>query len=126
MAEPVLDRARVLAMREVVREIAVPRSVQDYALRLLEATHPERAVDLPRIKRFVRYGASPRGAQALLLGAKVRAVFAGRFSCSVEDVRAVLHPALRHRLIRSFEGEAEGITTDALLDELLLAVKVVG
>jgi MoxR-like ATPase len=119
---PVLDRARVLQLREVVREVAVPRQVQDYAVRLIEATHPERAAQRSRVARFVRYGASPRGAQAVLLAAKVRAVFAGRFSAAVEDVRAVLHPALRHRLILSFEGEAEGVTTDALLDDVLTNV----
>jgi MoxR-like ATPase len=124
--EPVLDRERVLSLRSVVREVAVPRHVQDYLVRLLEATHPERARELPRIVRFVRYGASPRGAQAILLSAKVRAVFAGRFAASLEDVRAVLHPALRHRLILSFEGEAEGVSTDALLDDVLAAVRVDG
>jgi MoxR-like ATPase len=124
--EPVLDRERVLALRSVVREVAVPRHVQDYLVRLLEATHPERARELPRIVRFVRYGASPRGAQAILLSAKVRAVFAGRFAASLEDVRAVLHPALRHRLILSFEGEAEGVSTDALLDDVLAAVRADG
>jgi MoxR-like ATPase len=121
-AAPVLTRERVLALRAVVREVAVPRHVQDYAVRLLEATHPERAHNLPHIVRFVRYGASPRGAQALLLAAKVRAVFDGRFSAALEDVRAVTHAALRHRLILSFEGEAEGVRPDALLDEVLAAV----
>ena len=121
---PVLTRERVLALRAVVREVAVPRQVQDYAVRLLEATHPERAQQLPRIARFVRYGASPRGAQAMLLFAKVRAVFAGRFAASVEDVRAAVQPALGHRLILSFEGEAEGIETRALLDDVLAAVNV--
>ncbi len=119
---PVLSRERVLALRGVVRELAVPRHVQDYAVRLLEATHPERARDLPRIRRFVRYGASPRGAQALLLAAKVRAVLDGRFSAAIEDVRAAVHPALRHRLILSFEGEAEAVRPDALLDDVLQAV----
>jgi MoxR-like ATPase len=119
MLKPVLTRERVLAMREVVRDVAVPRPVQDYAVRLLEATHPERAKPDSRIKRFVRYGASPRGAQAVLLSAKVRAVLDGRFSAASEDVRAVAHAALRHRLILNFEGEAEGIRADALLDDVL-------
>jgi MoxR-like ATPase len=123
---PVLDRERVLALRAVVREVAVPRHVQDYVVRLLEATHPERARELPRIVRFVRYGASPRGAQAVLLSAKVRAVLNGRFATSLDDVRAVLHPALRHRLILSFEGEAEGVSTDGLLDDVLASVRADG
>ena len=120
---PVLTRERVLALREVVREVAIPRHVQDYAVRLLEATHPERAQNLPRVARFVRYGASPRGAQAMLLFAKARAVFAGRFAASLEDVRAALQPALAHRVILSFEGEAEGIGTSALLEDVLGAVR---
>ncbi len=118
----VLSQERVLAMRAVVRQIAVPRSVQDYALRILEATHPDRSA-VARITRFVRYGASPRGAQALLLAAKVRAALAGRFAIGVEDVRAVVPAALRHRLILNFEGEAEGIAVDALLDDVLGAVR---
>jgi MoxR-like ATPase len=125
--EPVLSRERVLALRDVVRQIAVPRSTQDYALRVLEATHPDRArsvsKDLPRIVRFVRYGASPRGAQALLFAAKVRAALAGRFAIAREDVRAVVPAALRHRLILNFEGAAEGIAIDELLDDVLDAVR---
>ncbi|MET0287481.1 MAG: MoxR family ATPase [Polyangiales bacterium] len=122
-AAPVLSRERLLAMRELVRQIAVPRSVQDFALRVLEATHPDRARELPRITRFVRYGASPRGAQALLLAAKVRAALAGRFAIGGDDVRAVVPAALRHRLILNFEGEAEGVAIDALLDDVLGAVR---
>jgi len=120
--EAVLDQKRLLELRHVVREVAVARHVQDYAVRLLEATHPERAQTLPRVARFVRFGASPRGAQALLLAAKAHAVFDGRFSVSTDDVRAIAKPALRHRIIMSFEGEAEGIRADALLDDILAAV----
>jgi len=119
---PVWPRERVLALREVVRAIAVPRPVQDYVVRLVEATHPDRARGLPRITRFVRYGASPRGAQALLVAAKVRAALAGRFAIACGDVRASLHAALRHRLILGFEGQAEGIAADALLDDVSAAV----
>ena len=117
--EPVLTRERLLALRSVVRQVAVPRAVQDYAVRLLEATHPQRAKPDSLVKRFVRYGGSPRGAQALLLAAKVRAVLEGRFSIAVEDVKRSAHAALRHRLILNFEGEAEGVRSDALLDDLL-------
>ena len=120
---PVLTRERVLELRALLREVAVPRNVQDFAVRVLEATHPERAQDLPRIARFVRYGASPRGAQALLLFAKARAVFAGRFAASFDDVRAAVVPALAHRLILSFEGEAEGVASEALLADVLAAVQ---
>lgn len=119
---PVLTRERVLALSRTVREVAVPRHVQDYAVRLLEATHPGRESKLTRVKRFVRFGASPRGAQAMLLAAKARAVFDGRFSASTEDVKAVTLPALRHRIIMSFEGEAEGVGADNILGDILEAV----
>ena len=122
VVEPVLDRDRILSMRKVVRDVAVARHVQDYAVRFLQATHPDQGDASPMVKRFVRFGASPRGAQAALIGAKVQALFAGRFHAAVDDVRAVIKPALRHRIILNFEGEAEGIRTDQVLDELLDAV----
>jgi MoxR-like ATPase len=121
--EPVLTRERILAMRRTVREIAVPRHVQDYAIRLLEATHPGRTKGLDKVARFVRFGASPRGAQAMLLAAKARTAFDGRYAVSSDDVHAVVRPALRHRIILSFEGEAEGVSADAVLDDILGAVR---
>jgi MoxR-like ATPase len=93
----------------------VARHVQDYAVRLLQATHPTAPTCLDSVKRFVKFGASPRGAQALLLAAKIRALFEGRFAASLDDVRAVALPALRHRVLLNFEGEAEGIKTDEVL-----------
>jgi MoxR-like ATPase len=74
------------------------------------------------VRRFVRFGGSPRGAQAMLLASKVRALLAGRFHCSEDDLLAVVHPALRHRIILSFEGVAEGVTTDGVLSDLLAAL----
>ncbi|MDI1446223.1 MoxR family ATPase [Polyangium sp. 6x1] len=113
-AKPVVDKKRLLAMQKLVREVPVARHVQDYAVRLLQATHPEgRSLDL--VKRFVKFGSSPRGAQALLLAAKIRALFEGRFAASVDDVKAVCLPALRHRVLLNFEGEAEGVKTDDVL-----------
>ena len=119
---PVLNRERVLELREVVRDVAVPRAVQDYAVRLLESTHPARAREGSMVRRFVRYGASPRGAQALLLTAKVRALLDQRFAIAPEDVRYAVRPALRHRLILNFEGEAEGVRADTLLDDVMASV----
>jgi MoxR-like ATPase len=102
--------------------VPVARHVQDYAIRILQATHPD-GMDAPDLaKRFVRYGSSPRGAQSVLLAAKIKALFDGRFAASVDDVRAVAHPALRHRVLLNFEGEAEGIKTDQVLDAILKAV----
>jgi MoxR-like ATPase len=119
----VATRERLLELRQVIRDVAVPRHVQEYAVNLLEATHPGRSKGLAAVARFVRYGASPRGAQAMLLAAKTRAVFDGRFSVSSDDLCAMVHPALRHRIIMSFEGEAEGVRADTVLDEILSAVK---
>ncbi|MDC3954288.1 MULTISPECIES: AAA family ATPase [Polyangium] len=113
-AKPVVDKKRLLAMQKLVREVPVARHVQDYAVRLLQSTHPEgKSLDL--VKRFVKFGSSPRGAQALLLAAKIRALFEGRFAASVDDVKAVCLPALRHRVLLNFEGEAEGVKTDDVL-----------
>jgi len=124
--KPVLDKQRVLAMMRVVRDVAVARHVQDYAIRLVEATHPPtpgRAGAGPDlVKKFVRFGASPRGAQSILVAAKIQALFGGRFGASVDDVRAVAKAALRHRMILNFEGEAEGVRTDQVLDEILRVV----
>jgi MoxR-like ATPase len=118
----VLDREAIVEMQQLVRQVPVARHVQDYAIRLLQATHPD-GLDTPELaKRFVRYGSSPRGAQAMLLAAKIRALFDGRFAASVDDVRAVVHPALRHRVLLNFEGEAEGIKTDQLIDAIVKAV----
>jgi MoxR-like ATPase len=118
----VLDAAAILEMRALVREVPVSRPVQDYAVRLLQATHAD-GPDAPEIvKRFVRYGSSPRGAQALLLGSKIRALVEGRFAPGVDDVRAVALPALRHRILLNFEGEAEGVQTDQVVRALLEGV----
>ena len=121
--KPVLDRARILELRALTREVPVARSVQDYAIRLVLATHPGEEGATPSVKRYVRFGASPRGAQAILLAAKIRAVMDGRFSASADDVRASAPPALRHRMILNFEGEAEGVRPDAVLEEILGAIK---
>jgi MoxR-like ATPase len=119
---PVLDRDAILGMQRLVRQVPVARHVQDYAIRVLQATHPD-GPDAPDLtKRFVRYGSSPRGGQAVLLAAKIRALFDERFAASVDDVRAVVHPALRHRVLLNFEGEAEGVKTDQVIDAILKAI----
>jgi MoxR-like ATPase len=118
----VVTREEILTMQELVRKVPVARHVQDYAIRVVQATHPD-GPDAPDLtKRFVRFGASPRGAQAVLLASKIRALFEGRFAASVDDVRAVALPALRHRVLLNFEGEAEGIKTDQVIAEILKAV----
>ena len=114
----VLGRDRLLEMRALVRQVPVARPIQDFVVRLVEATDPARS-PLAEVVRFVRYGSSPRGAQALILGAKIEALRAGRFAPSFADVRRVAIPALRHRVLLNFDGEAEGITADALIEKLL-------
>jgi len=118
-ATSVVSRDRILQMGDVVRQVPVARSVQDYAIRILQSTHPDRGESPETTRKFVRYGASPRGAQALLLGAKLLALLDGRFAASCADIRRMAPPALRHRIILNFEGEAEGVSTDKVIAEIL-------
>jgi len=115
----VLTGPAVLSFRELIREVPIASHVRDFASAIVMATHPqwERAPEVAR--RFVRYGASPRGAQALVLGAKVRALAEGRYNVSIEDIKAMTAPALRHRVILNFEGEAEGVDTDTLIGQVV-------
>ncbi len=106
-------------MQSLARAVPVARHVQDYAIRMLLATHPSGVEAPDSVKRYVRTGASPRGAQAMLLAAKIRALLDGRFAASLDDVKASTLPALRHRVLLNFEGEAEGIKTDGVLGEIL-------
>ncbi|KAA0213143.1 MAG: AAA family ATPase [Leptolyngbya sp. PLA3] len=126
VSEPVLDAPRILEHQALVRRVAAAPRVQDYAVRLVLATHPvdERVGSdgryaTPMVNQFVRVGASPRAAQSLLLGAKVRALLDGRAAVSIDDIRSVALPAMRHRLILNFEGEAEGMTTDRVVSNIL-------
>ncbi len=117
--EPVVSAEDILGMQKLVRTVPVARHVQDYAVRLLQATHPDGPDAPEKVRRFSRVGASPRGAQAVLLAAKIRALFEGRFAASIDDVKASAAPALRHRMLLNFEGEAEGVKTDDCIREIL-------
>ncbi len=108
-AQKVLSREQLLHMQAFVRTVPVAQHVQDLAVRLVLATHPEQEGASDLSKRFVGTGASPRGAQALILAAKINALFAGRYAASIDDVRQAALPALRHRVLLNFEGEAEGV-----------------
>jgi MoxR-like ATPase len=121
--KPVIDKARILEMRELVRKVPLARQIQDYAVRVVLATHPENPEATPLSKQFMRYGASPRGLQAIILAAKIRALLEGRYAVSIDDIRHVAPPALRHRLILNFEGEAEGVEADTIIDEIMKATK---
>jgi MoxR-like ATPase len=105
--------------QQLVREVPVASHVKDYAVRLILATHPRTATAAPIASQYLRFGSSPRGAQTLILAAKVRALAQGRFNVSFDDIRWAVPHALRHRLIVNFEAEAEGITADHILDRVL-------
>ena len=115
----VADGATVLAMGDLARQVPVASPVADYAARLTIATHPESDVAPEMVRRYVRYGASPRAAQALILGGKVTALLAGRYNVAFEDLRAVAPAALRHRVLLNFEGQAEGVSADDVVGEVL-------
>lgn len=118
----VVTRDTLLELQFLVRQVPVASHVKDYAVRLVLATHPKTETGVPIATQFLRFGSSPRGAQTLMLAAKVRALAAGRFNVSFEDVQAAALPALRHRLILNFEAEAEGITTDHIIQQVLKEV----
>ncbi len=121
-ASQAADGDTILAMGELARGVAIASHVNEYAVRLLLATHPDNEHAPAAVKRFVRYGASPRGAQAMILGAKISVLLGGRYNISFEDLQAMAFPALRHRIILNFEGEAEGITTDDVIGEIVKRV----
>jgi MoxR-like ATPase len=115
----VVSHAQMIELQRLAREVPAASHVKDYAVRLVMATHPKTETAVPITNQFLRFGSSPRGAQSLLLGAKVRALTHGRFNVSFEDIQAVVFPTLRHRCILNFEAEAEGITTDDVIQQIL-------
>jgi MoxR-like ATPase len=118
----VIDGPALLNFRQFVRQALIAPPVQDYAVRLVLATIPGGEFAGEVTNKYVRYGASPRGAQAIVLGAKIRGLLDARYHASFEDVMAIAKPALRHRIILNFEAEAEGVTTDKVVEELLKTV----
>jgi MoxR-like ATPase len=115
----VLDGARIIQHQQLVKRVVIAPHVQDYAIRIVLATHPQGIFAVGMTNQFLRVGASPRAAQAIALGSKVRALLDGRFHVSFKDIKEVAIPAMRHRLILNFEGEAEGITTDMVLEKVI-------
>lgn len=121
--EAVVSDQQLLAMQDVTRRIPVSSPVSQYVSRLVIATHPTPGPGaLPAVSRFVRYGASPRSAQSMILGAKVAALLDGRYNVSFEDIATIAPAALRHRLLLNFEGQAEGISPDDIISELIKTV----
>ncbi len=117
--QPVLDSERIMGHQALAKRVIVAPHVQDYIIRCTLATHPSGVYAIPMTNQFLRVGASPRAAQAITLASKVRALLDGRFHVSFKDVKEVAIPAMRHRVILNFEGEAEGITTDMVLEKIL-------
>ena len=118
----VVKGATLIELQQLVQQVPVASHVKDYAVRLILATHPNTETAQEITNQFLKFGSSPRGAQALLLGAKVRALTEGRFNVSFDDVAEVALPALRHRLIVNFEAEAEGVTPDLVLQKIMAGV----
>src|SRR3954463_3954146 len=117
--QPILDGPRIMEHQQLIRRVVVAPHVQDYAIRCTLATHPQGMYAIPMVNQFLRVGASPRAAQAITLAAKVRALLDNRFHVSFADIKQVAIPAMRHRVILNFEGEAEGITTDMVLEKVI-------
>jgi MoxR-like ATPase len=120
---PVIDGKTIIAMRHLARQVEISTDVREFAIRLVLGTHPESEIAPEQVRKFVRFGSSPRGAQAVVLTSKVRALVQERVNVAYEDLIAVAKPALRHRILLNFEGEAEGISTDSLVDSIIARVR---
>ncbi|HBU69909.1 MAG TPA: AAA family ATPase [Elusimicrobia bacterium] len=119
VSEKLLTAQEIIALQDIVRRVPAADHAVEFAVRLARATRPHENTSPDFVKQFVNWGAGPRGAQALILGAKAKAILEGRFAVSVEDIKAVAAPALRHRVLVNFNGEAEGMTADKLISRLL-------
>jgi MoxR-like ATPase len=121
-AQKVATASEIVEMQRLARAVPIAPHITAYAVSILAATHPDQPRAPELVREYVRYGASPRGAQALVTAGKIFALLDGRFNVSVDDIRAVALPSLRHRIILNFEGEAEGITTEAAVRTILDSV----
>ncbi len=117
--ERVADAAWLLQAQSMVREVPIASYVMEYAVRLTMATHPDQPSAPPMARKYLRYGASPRAAQTLVLAAKTAALLDNRYNASFEDIRLMAKPALRHRIIINLDAELAGVTTDGIIDELI-------
>ncbi len=121
----VLDDKEIMKIREAIKEVPMADAVKEYALKIILATHPEIETGHELVKQYVEVGASPRAAQGLFSGAKVRAVMEGRYNVSFDDIKAIAYPVLRHRIVLNFEGITEGITEEEIITKILEDLKVV-
>ncbi len=117
--KPVMSGEQILGAQRLVQRVIVAPHVQDFGVRLTLATHPQGEFATEQANRYVRWGSSPRGAQAVILAAKVQALLDGRYNVSFDDIRKVFLPALRHRVLLNFEAQAEGLETDVVLNDIL-------
>ena len=115
----IIDGNRIIEIQHLAKEILVSEEMLDYAVNIILSSHPDQEQSTESVKKYVRYGSGPRGVQALIRIAKVRALSLGRFHVSKGDIKQAAKPVLRHRLFLNFEGEATGITSDAIIDEIL-------
>ncbi|NLG89281.1 MAG: MoxR family ATPase [Clostridiaceae bacterium] len=121
--EAVTNAEEIIYIQNIAREIPIAEPVLDYALRIVMATHPEQIGSPPITKKYVHYGSSPRGAQAVVSTARIRALLSGRYNVSFEDIQSVAYPALRHRIFLNFDAVSDEITPDALIEEIIKEVK---
>lgn len=119
--QKIIDGEAILEMRKIIREVPIAKPVQDYALRVVLGTHPESKEAPESARKYIRFGASPRAAQAIIMASRARALMEGRYNVSFEDIRYVAYPALRHRFFLNFDAVADNVTTDGLITELLEA-----
>ncbi len=117
--KPVMTAAEIIGGQKLVQRVVVAPHVQDYAVRLILATHPQGQFATEQVNRYVRWGSSPRGAQAITLAGKVQALLDGRYNVSFEDLRKAYLPALRHRVLLNFEAQAEGLESDVILSDII-------
>ena len=122
-ASPAATGEQLLRLIEIARAVPVAAHIKEYAVRLLLATHPDQEDAPEKVRQYVRYGSSPRGLQAIITTARVRALLEGRFNVSMDDIRTVAFPALRHRLVLNFDGLADGITPEHLIETILEEVE---
>ncbi|MDD3269459.1 MAG: MoxR family ATPase [Syntrophomonadaceae bacterium] len=115
------DATELLTMRSLVQEVPVAERVNRRVVHMILASHPDHSLAPEKVRKYVRYGASPRGGQALLAGSKVRALMEGRYNVAFEDIEELAYPSLRHRILLNFEGEAEGIAVDDIIADILEA-----
>lgn len=121
-AQPVIDGPRILEMSKLARQIPIADEIRRHGIDIVLATHPDNSIAHAKTRQFIRYGSSPRGAQGLILSAKIRAIMDHRYHVAKEDLHAVAPAVLRHRMILNFEGQAEGVQTDAVIDSILRGV----